>query len=734
MYNPNLNPSFNPQSQGQKEDFYIPTTYHFNPQEENQQGFSSGAPSSAYNPNSQISYDSVPPTKYDPTFSGGDIAQPVIYDPSVSIGQDLSNPVGSVLEGTPISSSIISGSERIYDKMEDIDSTSKVDSSIVNTQPLSSSLSSVPLISTPLTISSSVLTTSTNQSSNRSHLSNLSPSDIFSLLDADFARLGPKTSIPIPSQSSLSLGVNDLPDGFEKQRHEPDTRNYNAEQTVEYISSISTMPNSGNSLLNIQYGSIDEKSGIIPLTATNPERGSELEVPLSSACDPNYVDELMASKKMFDQVAAHLFTAARRRSNPYETLSSSALHQRSAIKMANIDAETGVSTQIELLQEENEILYYCDLNGENGGFVEYICWKYKTYGSKGWGMTPKSGTTYQLNKFSPDAPYLSFVEVFGKDDSGNIMIEENRQYLNSIINSGTDNRGVALCLSDGSVTVPSQENRQEILARKVLLSECLTALTVLRKGGNFVCKFYDTFTTFTASLLYILFQEFEEISIFKPLASRPASSEKYIICKKLKQRNPPITKIMYEAMEKLLQGVNVVSLVDQSKIRSNSTFHEYLKRKNIEFAREQLYFLDRIKKCIEDIHLELGETQRRLAKECATRWAVPEPSHRQNRTRGGNGGYRGGRGRGNNNRGGLGRGSYQGYRGGRGGGGNLPRPPQYIQHANISGVRAYGDMSSYDTPATPFAQSTPKPFIVSNSNNPRLSKQEQIEMMRSRHK
>ena len=51
-----------------------------------------------------------------------------------------------------------------------------------------------------------------------------------------------------------------------------------------------------------------------------------------------------------------------------------------------------------------------------------------------------------------------------------------------------------------------------------------------RIGGNFVCKFFDINSYITIEMLYILYLAYDKITIYKPLTSRIANSEKYIIC------------------------------------------------------------------------------------------------------------------------------------------------------------------------------------------------------------
>ena len=50
-------------------------------------------------------------------------------------------------------------------------------------------------------------------------------------------------------------------------------------------------------------------------------------------------------------------------------------------------------------------------------------------------------------------------------------------------------------------------------------------------GGTFICKFFDLYSKTSIKLIYLLKCLYNEVIIDKPVTSRPANSEKYIICK-----------------------------------------------------------------------------------------------------------------------------------------------------------------------------------------------------------
>ena len=74
------------------------------------------------------------------------------------------------------------------------------------------------------------------------------------------------------------------------------------------------------------------------------------------------------------------------------------------------------------------------------------------------------------------------------------------------------------------------ENTQEQEAFRLLFAQIMAAVKIQSKGGNFVCKFYETFSETSVKLIYLLTQLYDKIYLVKPLTSRPSNSEKYAVC------------------------------------------------------------------------------------------------------------------------------------------------------------------------------------------------------------
>ena len=138
-------------------------------------------------------------------------------------------------------------------------------------------------------------------------------------------------------------------------------------------------------------------------------------------------------------------------------------------------------------------------------------------------------TLKPTNEYIPDFNKLK--KLFG--DNNNIKINYGNLYnINDVKNyiSNFSKHKANFVTADGGFDYSTDFNGQEINSCQIIYSECIVALNILSKNGSFVCKVFDLFSITMVQLLYIMYESFEHIYIYKPDTSRPANSEKYIIC------------------------------------------------------------------------------------------------------------------------------------------------------------------------------------------------------------
>jgi 23S rRNA U2552 (ribose-2'-O)-methylase RlmE/FtsJ len=98
---------------------------------------------------------------------------------------------------------------------------------------------------------------------------------------------------------------------------------------------------------------------------------------------------------------------------------------------------------------------------------------------------------------------------------------------------------------------------QEQSYSKLLLKQILTSMQVLAKGGNFICKFYETFTTTSTKLICILLESYEKVFFVKPMTSSLSNPEKYAVCIGFKFSETQVKKyikILENLLEKIYQN------------------------------------------------------------------------------------------------------------------------------------------------------------------------------------
>ena len=99
-------------------------------------------------------------------------------------------------------------------------------------------------------------------------------------------------------------------------------------------------------------------------------------------------------------------------------------------------------------------------------------------------------------------------------------------------------------------------NIQEQEAYRQLISQITTCIKFQKKGGSFVCKFFETFTKTSLKIISILMATYEKVQWYKPLTSDFVNSEKYVICTgfKFSEKDKEHKEIL-KKMEDLLKKI-----------------------------------------------------------------------------------------------------------------------------------------------------------------------------------
>lgn len=350
-------------------------------------------------------------------------------------------------------------------------------------------------------------------------------------------------------------------------------------------------------------------------------------------CDEEVLKEVLDCKSVFDRLEPEEMRRARTKSNPFETIRGGIFLNRAAMKMANIDAAfdfmftSPVDENGDPMVGPDDLLYFADICAGPGGFSEYVLWR-KGWQAKGFGFTLKGPNDFKLEDFFAGSPD-TFEPYYGVKGDGDIFLPENVRSFSKFVKESTDNQGVHFVMADGGFSVEGQENIQEILSKQLYLCQFYMALSVLRTGGHFVCKLFDIFTVYSVGLIYLMYRAFRHVCIFKPNTSRPANSERYIICKWRRPDAKDIEDYMYELscrfkeISSVTSQLDIVEVVPLEVINDDAVFAKYIRESNDRLGRIQVTNLMKIKAFAQNSEL-YEKRQSNLRKECLKLWKVPD--------------------------------------------------------------------------------------------------------------
>lgn len=360
-------------------------------------------------------------------------------------------------------------------------------------------------------------------------------------------------------------------------------------ETVSLDEHIEWLPNNSNALDYVTRDILDSwlKIGHRLLTIDNED----------TFCDTEVLREILNSKTIFDDIDPEEMRRARTRCNPFETIRGSIFLNRAAVKMANMDAVLDfmfTNPKDEMGQPlVKDLLYFADVCAGPGGFSEYVLWR-KGWQAKGFGFTLRNENDFKLDEFLAGNAE-TFDAYYGVKEDGNIFDPENIESLQSYVLSQTHDTGVHFMMADGGFHI-DDKNIQEIKSKQLYLCQCLTALSILREDGSFVVKLFDIFTRFSVGLVYLMYKCFKQICIFKPNTSRPANSERYLICKYKLPNTDTIRRHLFDINQEMWNALSsdadsqgdTLELVPLEILKGDTDFFNYIVESNNRIGRNQI--------------------------------------------------------------------------------------------------------------------------------------------------
>ena len=224
-----------------------------------------------------------------------------------------------------------------------------------------------------------------------------------------------------------------------------------------------------------------------------------------------------------------------------------------------------------------------------GGFIEGICNIRDNPLDNIYGMTLVSHNRevpgwHRSWYFLSKHPNVNILK--GLDNTGNLYNVDNHIFMEYRIANKAE-----LITADGGFDFSVNYNQQEFQAQRLIFSQVILAIAIQEKGGSFICKFFDTYSYISNQIIFLLQCLYTNITIFKPWTSRPANSERYLICqgfKGISARNIAILRHTLTTWNKLPKGIKMKSLFDYMPPK----FIQQMKNINQAIQNEQTKYIN----------------------------------------------------------------------------------------------------------------------------------------------
>ena len=191
-----------------------------------------------------------------------------------------------------------------------------------------------------------------------------------------------------------------------------------------------------------------------------------------------------------------------------------------------------------------------------GGFVEAVCNYRQSHvedsirnHDKYYGMTLIDKT----NKEVPDwnkarklmVNYPQIQLHYGADHTGDLYKIDN-------IHALADDAGRHSCdlvSGDGGIDYSHNYAHQEELSQRLLVAQVYAGLLLVKPTKHFICKLFDTNALFTQEILWLLSVVFDMVHLVKPLTSRVANSERYVVACGYRGCEPKVEEYLQDFLE-----------------------------------------------------------------------------------------------------------------------------------------------------------------------------------------
>lgn len=272
----------------------------------------------------------------------------------------------------------------------------------------------------------------------------------------------------------------------------------------------------------------------------------------NAALTAMYAQQTQATEVLPKETGVH-FDDARRRAGVFELVDTGEYGNRAALKLSNIDVVFNLLGQtFSMLQPtSNTPMTFVDLAAAPGSWSQYLQSRYTA--SIGYGISLRSSDpNFNWQKSNL---LLDRYTIYDEED-GNLL-QKYDMFSERVLEDYSG--GVQVVVGDGGVETKDYAGEEDAIM-PLLVAEIYVAIKVGQLGSTCALKVKHTFTQLSAQLLTLLSLNYREVILFKPVTSRVANAERYIVCRD--KYNTVGLDILDAALAVYNRGEVVTSLFD----------------------------------------------------------------------------------------------------------------------------------------------------------------------------
>ena len=236
---------------------------------------------------------------------------------------------------------------------------------------------------------------------------------------------------------------------------------------------------------------------------------------------------------------------------------------------------------------------------------------------------------FNKNIMDPEKSLINLKELIPDvENSESCYAKGSIENLCEIIKESLNDQEILLFVGSKKISYANELN-QELEYTKYFLVYLIIAFKLLNRGGSLVLRTYDLHMPFSSQLVFLLSNNFEQITIMKPLSSNLHSAERFIVAtnflyegQALKDTVAQLYGLLDIVKYNENEGKVLLSMMNLEYFQNQSNFKTYIQEENSRIDEWRIQSLKNLLDFIKHPNREL-DGKDKVKDRCLELWGVP---------------------------------------------------------------------------------------------------------------